>query len=79
MTYRVKHAISFGHPNPQDFLSVVVLSALLEHLISGAQKLKLFRAPAGLDVQTEPYIAGDLTFGNATGDSNNIALAGLKR
>lgn len=53
--------------------------AVIEQNLAGKQLLKIFRAPTGPDMQTEPAIASDLTFGNTTGDSNNIALAGLKR
>jgi len=41
------------------------------------QRLKIFNAPTTVGGETGPPITSDLTFGNATTDNNNIAIAGL--
>jgi YD repeat-containing protein len=51
--------------------------AVIRQKIDGTQRLEIFNPPTTVDGETGPPIASDLTFGDATTNNNNIALAGI--
>ncbi len=52
--------------------------AVVRQKTGGKQRLEIYNAPAGVEGDTGPPIASDLTFGSANSNKNNIAIAGIQ-